>query len=269
MTFKVTISAHQTAEIHSTFTVEIVFCRHLNILFAHLIEESRIVLGYLWPNPYYQIDKEEIIRALSRVSLATGVTASGHSTYANIPSLPSTPEILAQSEQPVPPNHFTAGLQVPSDLLPSLPPVSTYWWIVENHFNQPPLAKVLLVEQVLARIQSGVDLDQPAFREGNITYRNLRNIDRNAHLKFYTNSSNAADNNYEPPCHKDSEQWGEEEEEEESPLPIPGPSGTHLRIPELEHNLDKQSSKSTSDRLERHLGTIIEEMLWERTTLKL
>ena len=92
------------------------------------------------------------------------------------------------------------------------------------------------------------------------TYWNLWNINRNAHPEFYTNLSNAADDNYEQPHLKDSEQWEEEEEAEESPLPIPGPSGTHLRIPESEHNLDKQSSKSMSDRLERHLGTIIEEM---------
>ena len=39
-----------------------------------------------------------------------GVTVSEDSTYANTPSLPSTPEILPQGELPVPPNHFTLGL---------------------------------------------------------------------------------------------------------------------------------------------------------------
>ena len=87
ITFEVTISAHQTAEIHNTFTVEIILQWHLNILFPHLIEESRIILGYLWPNPYYQIDEEEILCTPSRVSLATGVTASDSSTYTNTPSL--------------------------------------------------------------------------------------------------------------------------------------------------------------------------------------
>ena len=66
------------------------------------------------------------------------------------------------------------------------------------------------------------------------------------------------DNNYEPPCHEETESQGEEEEEEGHPLPIPDPLGTHLRIPESEHNLEEKSSESTSDRLERHLGTIIE-----------
>ena len=69
------------------------------------------------------------------------------------------------------------------------------------------------------------------------------------------------DNNYESPCQEETESQGEEEEEEEEeyPLHIPDPSGTHMRIPESEHNSDKQSSENTSDRLERHLGTIIEE----------
>ena len=74
------------------------------------MKESRIVLGYLWRNPYYQVEEEEIICAPSRVSLATGVTASEGSIYANTPSLPSTPEILPQMELPVPPNYVTLGL---------------------------------------------------------------------------------------------------------------------------------------------------------------
>ena len=100
-------------------------------------------------------------------------------------------------------------------------------------------------------------------------YQNLQNINRKTHPEFYTNSSDPVDNNYKQPCLEDSEQWGEEEEEEESPLPIPGPSGTHLRIPESEHNSNKQLLESTSDRLERHLGTTIEETFQERTTLEL
>ena len=67
------------------------------------------------------------------------------------------------------------------------------------------------------------------------------------------------DDNYQQPHLEDFDSQEEEEEEEESPLLIPGPSGTHSRIPESEHNLDEQSSKNMSDRLERHLGTIIEE----------
>ena len=266
ITFKVTISEHQTVEIHNTFAVEIIFRWNLNIAFPHSIKELRIVLGYLWPNPYYQIPEEEILHAPSRVSLATGVTASEYSTYTNTPSLPSTLEILPQLEQPVPINHFTAGLRIPSEL-PPLPLISTYWQVVDNFIHQSPVP-ILSVEQVLAHIQSGIDLDQPAFREGSIMYQNLQNINRKTHPEFYTNLSDPMDNNYKQPCLEDSEQWGEEEEEEECPLPIPGPSGTHLRIPESEHNSEEQSSKNTRDRLERHLGTIVEETFQERMTLK-
>ena len=77
------------------------------------------------------------------------------------------------------------------------------------------------------------------------------------------------DNNYEPPRHEETETLGEEEEEEGHPLPIPDPLETHSRIPESEHSSDEQSSELTRDRLERHLGTIIEEMFQERTTPEL
>ena len=205
----------------------------------------------------------------SRVSLATGVTASENSTYANTPSLSSTPEPLPQLEVPPP---------VSSELLPSLPGVDEYnrqvealWQRIEAHNQQLcqlPITAEQRVEQLLTHIWSGINLDEITFREGNITYCNLQNLDHNTNPQFYTDLSDTADNNYKQPHLEDSENWGEEEEEEESPLSIPGPSGTHLRIPESEHNLDKQSSESTSDRLERHLGTIIEKMFQERTTLE-
>ena len=116
ITFEVAISAHQTLESYNTFAVEITFCWHLNILYPHQIKESRILLGYLWPNLYYQVNEEDIICVKSRVPLTTRVTASGDSTYADTPSLPSTPNIFPQAEQLAPPNHFTSGLRVPSPL---------------------------------------------------------------------------------------------------------------------------------------------------------
>ena len=111
ITFEVTISAHQTAELNNTFSVEIIFRWHQNIQYLHPIEDSRIILGYLWPNPYYHIEEEDIICAPSRVSLATGVTASEYSTCVHTPSPPSSPEPLHQLELPVP---------LPSDQLPLL-----------------------------------------------------------------------------------------------------------------------------------------------------
>ena len=231
ITFEVTILAHQTAEIHNTFAIEIIFRWHLNILYPHPIKESRIVLGYLWPNSYYQVNQEEIIHVPSSVSLATGVTASDGSTYAETPSLPSTPEILPQLELPVPPNHFTAGLRVPS-ILPSqsMSNSPTQMW------RPRPITADFTVEQLLAQIRSRVDLDQPAVTEGNITYQHLQNIDRNPHPEFYTKLSNTVDDNYKQPHHKEIEFQGEDKE---CPLPIPGLLGTHLRIPESEHNLEE------------------------------
>ena len=70
------------------------------------------------------------------------------------------------------------------------------------------------VDQLLAHIWSGINLDKITFREGNITYQNLWNIDRNANPQFYTDLSDTADNNYEQPHLEDLEQQGEEEEEE-------------------------------------------------------
>ena len=144
--FKVTISAHQTTDFYNTW-----------ILFPHHGEESRIVLGYLWPNCFYQ---EEIIYASSRVSLSTGVIASEYPTHLNTPPLPSPPEILPQVELLVSPNHFTSGLQIPSDS-PSLSRLT--------NFNQPPFAADLTVDQVLAQIRSGVNPDLLTFQEDNIT----------------------------------------------------------------------------------------------------
>ena len=125
--------------------------------------------------------------------------------------------------------------------------------------RQLPVSAEQRVEQLLAYIQSGINLDRVPFTEGHITFQHLWNIDRNANPQFYTDSSNTADNNYEQPHLEDFDSQEEEEGEEESPLPIPGPSGTHLRNPQSEHNSEEQSSESTSDRLERHLGTIIDE----------
>ena len=90
---KVTISAHNPEEFYNTFCCEISFAQYSHLPFPHHIEESEIVFGYLWPNPYYQEELENIIHALSRVSLATGVTASVSSTWLNSPSPPSSLEL--------------------------------------------------------------------------------------------------------------------------------------------------------------------------------
>ena len=135
------------------------------------------------------------------------------------------------------------------------------------NFNWPPLTGHLTPDQVLAQVRLGINLDELVFSEGNITFWHVWNINRNTNPHLYSESSVTADDNYKPPHHKALESEGEDEES--SPLPIPDPSGIHSRIPESEQLLEEQSSESMSYRLESHLGTVIEETFWERTTLEL
>ena len=138
---EVSISANDTKEEYNSFGTEIYFRQHQFVTSPQEFEGSRIVLGYLWPNPYYIDDN----CAPSRVSLATGVTASENSTWFNTPSPTST-----SSEQSVPSS---------------------------SQNGQPPFQENLTVDKVFERICSRINLDQPTFTEGNITFRNLRDID--------------------------------------------------------------------------------------------
>ena len=163
--------------------------------------------------------------------------------------------------------------------LPELPRITDYnqrvealWQIIKahnQHIRQLPATVDQRVEQLLARIWSGINLDEIAFTKGHITYRHLQNIDGNANPHFYTELSNTVNNVYKPPCQEDFDSPREEEGKEENPLRIPDPSRTHLRILQSGTNLEEQTSENMSNRLERHLGTIIEETFWERTTPEL
>ena len=114
ITFHITILAHQTAEEFNSFAVRIFFRRRSErSLPPHQIEESRIVLGYQWPNPYYQIEVDLIVHTPSRGSSATGVTASGTTTPVD-PS--SSEEVEELHEIPLPPD--------PLPEIPGLPGVS-------------------------------------------------------------------------------------------------------------------------------------------------
>ena len=61
--FKVTISAHQTEDYFNIFNIEVSFRWYQDILYPEQIKQPRIVFGYLWPNRYYQVNKEDIIHA--------------------------------------------------------------------------------------------------------------------------------------------------------------------------------------------------------------
>ena len=93
------ISAHREEEQENSFSIEIYFQQVIEgTQIPQTIEDSRIVFGYLWPNPYYQTPETETTRAPSRVSLEQGELPTGFSSPA--PSL-SPPEELR--EVPLPP----------------------------------------------------------------------------------------------------------------------------------------------------------------------
>ena len=263
ITFDITILAHWEIQ---EFNLFIIFRQRTEEAFLiHPIKDSRIVLRYLWPNRYYQTPEEETACAPSRVSIATGVTASGFTTLVD---LPSSPESL--HKEPLP-EHI--------EELPDLPGITDYnRWVValrarvEEHNHQVQQLSVSVtqrLEDLLTHIRSGENLDKIAFPEGNITYHQLCNKDWNTNPHLYSESSHHMDNNYKPPCLKDFDSQKEEEGKEESPLLILDPTGTHSRILPSDINLEEQSSASMSDRLERHLGTIVEETFQLRTTLEL
>ena len=100
--FNITISAHQTAEEYNSFAIGIFFRQRTERpLPPHLIEESRIVLGFQWPNDYYQIEEDLIVRTPSRSSSVTGVRTSGTTTPVDPPSEEEVEEL---HEIPLPPS---------------------------------------------------------------------------------------------------------------------------------------------------------------------
>ena len=107
----------------------------------------------------------------------------------------------------------------------------------------------------------GINLNEPAFAEGNITFHQLRNINHNENPQFYSELSQHVDDNYRPTHldELDNQAEDEEEGEEEIPLPIPDQTGTNFLTLFSEQDLSERFSNSTRESLERHLGTIIEE----------
>ena len=273
------ISLHRTGEEFNSFTISVVFRRRTErSLPPSFIEESRITFGYLWPNLYYQIAEELIVRTPSRGSIVTGVTTSGTTT----PVDPTTPPEELH-EVPLPPD--------PLPEIEEIPRISEFNRRVTDlqrrvkAFNHeigagpsnplpcPPQPQLSLIARdriadLLARIQSGENLDEPAFGEGTLTYCQLRRIDQQHNPHLYTEASLLEDADYQPPRDQGSQSKEEEEEEgatqveeepvEEHPLPIPDPSGIPLRIPHSEHNSPDSYVERLSESLDEHLGTIIE-----------
>ena len=242
------------------------------------IEESRITFGYLWPNLYHGIEEDLIVCTPSRGSIVTGVTTSETTTLVDPPTPPE-----GLHEVPLPPD--------PLPKIEGIPGISDFNRRVTDlrrrveAFNReigagpsnppapPPQPQLSLIApdhiaDLLARIQSGENLDEPAFGEGTLTYRQLWRIDqlRNPHL--YTKASLLEDADYQLPRYQGNQSEEEEEEEgetqeeegqeEEHPLPIPDPSGIHSWIPPSEHNSPVSYKERLNESLDEHLGTLIE-----------
>ena len=261
ITFNINISAYQTAEEFNSFAVGIFFRRRSErSLPPHLIEELRIILGFQWPNDYYQIDKDLIVCTPSRSSSITGVRTSGTTTPVDPPSEEEVEEL---HKIPLPPS--------PLPELEGLPPVAEInrrteelRQRIEAHnrslqeLNLTPYERLNLI---LTRIRSGINLDEVAFQEGNITYRQLRRIDQGQNPHLYTEASLQADTAYEPPRYQGTQEEVEEEEEaevEEQPLPVLLPLRTHSATQCSEHNSPELSEARLRESLEEHCGTLIE-----------
>ena len=228
------------AEEFNSFAIRIFFRqRSERSLPPHQIEESRIVLGYQWPNLYYHIEEDLIVRTPSRGSSATGVTASGTTTLVDPPSEEEVEEL---HKIPLPPD--------PLPEIPGFPPVSKLnrrteelCQRIEAHnqsLREQPLTPHQCLDAILTCIQSRINLDEVAFQEGNITYCQLRRIDQGQNPHLYTEASLQEDANYEPPRFQDDQEEGEVEEEveeeEQQPLPIQLPPRIQSATPHSEHN---------------------------------
>ena len=114
ITLEITISAHRETEEDNSFSIKIYFRRVIEgTQIPQTIEDSRIVFGYLWPNPYYQTPETDTAHAPSRVSLEQGELPTGFSSPA-----PSPP----------PPEELQEVLLPPPELpeLPGLPGISDF-----------------------------------------------------------------------------------------------------------------------------------------------
>ena len=279
ITFQIAISLHRIGEEFNSFTIGVVFRRRTErSLPPSLLEESRITFGYLWPNLYYGIDEDLIVRTPSRGSIVTGVTTSGTTT----PVDPTTPPEELH-EVPLPPDPLPE-----IEGLPGIPEFNRRVTELRRRveaFNQeigagpsnpppsPPQPQLSLIAReriadLLTRIRSGENLDEPAFGEGTLTYRQLRRIDQQRNPHLYTKASLLEDADYQSPRYQGNQSEDEEEVEgetqaeeemvEEYPLPIPEPLGIHLRTPRSEHNSPVSYEERLSKVLDEHLGTLIE-----------
>ena len=262
ITFHITISAHRTAEEFNSFAVGIFFIRCTEgSLTPHRIEESRIVLGYQWPNLYYQIAEDLIVRTPSRSSSVTGVRTSGTTT----PIDPPSEEVEEQlHEIPLPPDPLPEleGLPSVSDINRRTEELRQRIEAHNQSLREQPSSPRQRLAALLACIRSRINLNEIAFTEGNITYRQLRRIDQQSNPHLYTEASLQEDAAYKPPRFQDDQDEVEAEEEveveEQQPLPVLLQPRIQSATPHSEHNSPESSQERLSKSLDEHCGTLIE-----------
>ena len=255
ITFKVSISTNRQEEEQNFFYIEIRFTNRSERLYhPRPFKEAEIVFRYLWPNPYYQIDKNLIVCTPSAET----------STGSNTPVDPTTPELQPLHEVQLPPS--------PIPEIPELPGIAEFnrrtkalhqrVEVFNNRIRELPLTVNAKLDNILERVRAGENLDELAFSEGTLTYRHLRRIDQLTNPHLYSEASLLEDADYQPPRVEEPEPLGEEEEveeEEEHPLHIPDPTGIPSRILPSEHNSEDLSEDTLRNSLDEHLGTTIKE----------
>ena len=225
-------------------------------------------MGFQWPNDYYQIEEDLIVRTPSRSSSVTGVRTSGTTTPVDPPSEEEVEEL---HEIPLPPS--------PLPELEGLPPVDEINHRTEElrrrikahnrSLQELNLTPNQRLNRILTRIWSGINLDEIAFQEGNITYRQLRRIDQGQNPHLYTEASLQEDAAYEPQHYQGAQEEEEEVEEaevEEQPLPVSLPPRIHSATLSSEHSSPESSEARLRESLEELCGTIIEETFQLPTT---
>ena len=218
-------------------------------------------MGYQWPNLYYQIEEDLIVRTPSRSSSVTGVRTSGTTT----PVDPPSEEVEEQlHEIPLPPDPLPEieGLPSVSDINCRTEELRQRIEAHNQSLREQPSTPRQRLAALLARIQSGVNLDEVAFTEGNITYRNLWRIDQQSNPHLYTEASLQEDAAYEPPCYQDDldEEEAEEEAEVEEQQPLPMLLQPRIQSATLhsEHNSPVSSQERLRESLDELCGTLIE-----------
>ena len=163
------ILAHRETEEDNSFSRVIYFRRVIKgTLIPQTRESSRIIFGYLWPNPYYQIPETETARTPSRVSLELGEIPTGFSS----PAL-SSPEELQEVPQPPPELPELPGLPRSIEFNRRVADLQQRIEAQNRRTRELGLTAEQWLDTVLTCIQSGINLNEPAFAEGNITFHQL------------------------------------------------------------------------------------------------